>query len=199
MLSKSLKEDIKVFIDEVVIPFAISVVLFVSFYFFLVLLTGTTTPLRIVAIDMPIWYQNSMYPTFITGDIIIVQKVNPSDLRVGDIIVFNRPYSDTPVVHRIIQIVNEGNSLEFKVKGDFNPIPDFYLVKESDILGKWTGYKIQLVGIVILLAQTTLGKIVLISLFVLYIVYTFLAEKKEKDEKKKIEANPVSSKDELEC
>ncbi|MCI4438404.1 signal peptidase I [archaeon] len=199
MLSKSLKEDIKVFIDEVVIPFAISVVLFVSFYFFLVLLTGTTTPLRIVAIDMPIWYQNSMYPTFITGDIIIVQKVNPSDLRVGDVIVFNRPYSDTPVVHRIIQIVNEGNSLEFKVKGDFNPIPDFYLVKESDILGKWTGYKIQLVGIVILLAQTTLGKIVLISLFVLYIVYTFLAEKKEKDEKKKIEANPVSSKDELEC
>jgi signal peptidase len=199
MLSKSLKEDIKVFIDEVVIPFAISVVLFVSFYFFLVLLTGTTTPLRIVAIDMPIWYQNSMYPTFITGDIIIVQKVNPSDLRVGDVIVFNRPYSDTPVVHRIIQIVNEGNSLEFKVKGDFNPIPDFYLVKESDILGKWTGYKIQLVGIVILLAQTTLGKIVLISLFVLYIVYTFLAEKKEKDEKKKIEANTVSSKDELEC
>lgn len=93
MLSKSLKEDIKVFIDEVVIPFAISVVLFVSFYFFLVLLTGTTTPLRIVAIDMPIWYQNSMYPTFITGDIIIVQKVNPSDLRVGDVIVFNRPYS----------------------------------------------------------------------------------------------------------
>lgn len=192
MSSKNLKEDIKIFVDEVVIPFAISVILFASFYLSLVLLTGTTTPLRIVAIDMPVWYQNSMYPTFITGDIIIVQKVNPSDLKVGDVIVFNRPYSDTPIVHRIIQIIREDGTLEFKVKGDFNPIPDFYLVKESDILGKWTGYKIQLVGIVILLAQTFFGKVVLISLFIIYIVYTFFTEKKQ-NEKMKLEDNSASS------
>ncbi|MBO3801582.1 MAG: signal peptidase I [Thermoproteota archaeon] len=197
MLSKSLKEDIKIFIDEVIIPFVISLIIFVLFYFSLVLLTGSTTPLRIVAVDMPVWYQNSMYPTFITGDIIIVQKVDPSSLKVGDVIVFNRPYSETPVVHRIIQVIKEDGTLEFKVKGDFNPIPDFYLVKESDILGKWTGYKIQLIGIVILLAQTTLGKFILISLLLIYIIYTFVAEKIEKDEKRTSKENLSFSKNEL--
>lgn len=179
-----LSRNVKIFFDEIIIPFFISLVIFISIYLLLVLLTGSSIPVRIVAIDMPVWYKNSMYPAFITGDIIIVQRVNPSDLKVGDVIVFNRPYSDAPIVHRIIQIINEDGVLEFRVKGDFNQIPDFYLVKEGDVLGKWTGYKIQLVGVVILLAQTSIGKIVLISLFVLYVAYVLLTEKSVEETKK---------------
>jgi len=176
MTKESYRKIAKITIQEILIPFLVSVLIFLLIYIPLVLVTGTTAPIRIVDIDMPVWYQNSMYPTFITGDILIVQKVDPKQLKVGDVIVFNRPYSDKPIVHRIIEIINEGGNLKFRVKGDFNPVADYYLVREQDIIAKWTGYKIQLIGLIFLAAQTPIGRIIIVAIVLFYLISTFKEE-----------------------
>ena len=64
--------------------------------------------------------------TLDTGDIIIIQGVNPKDLNTNypksDIIVYQKPDdpSDTPIVHRIVAVDNINGTLYFQTKGDGN-------------------------------------------------------------------------------
>lgn len=66
--------------------------------------------------------------TLDTGDIIIIQKVEPKDLNTNypdsDIIVYQNPNpytpSDTPIVHRIVAVDNVNGTLYFQTKGDGN-------------------------------------------------------------------------------
>jgi signal peptidase I len=64
--------------------------------------------------------------TLDTGDIIIIQGVNPKDLNTNypksDIIVYQKPDgpSDTPIVHRIVVVDNINGTLYFQTKGDGN-------------------------------------------------------------------------------
>jgi signal peptidase I len=74
--------------------------------------------------------------TLHTGDLILVQGVNPEALNANypnsDIIVYRNPNGVTPIVHRIVekQVIN--GTLYFKTKGDSNgpivwpDIPDYY-------------------------------------------------------------------------
>ena len=64
--------------------------------------------------------------TLDTGDIIIIQRVNPKDLNTNypnsDIIVYQKPgdLSATPIVHRIVAVDNINGTLYFQTKGDGN-------------------------------------------------------------------------------
>lgn len=87
----------------------------------------------------------SMTPKIDKGDVVIVKKVKKTnDLRVGDILVYNKDYKT--VVHRIVQIREEGNEFIYTTKGDANNEADDYPVYERDIQGvvkfkfKFIGY-----------------------------------------------------------
>jgi signal peptidase len=71
-----------------------------------------STSLPIVAVE-----SNSMIPTFQRGDILILQGTPSEDLKIGDIIVFSPEGHDTPIVHRIIKLNEDGT---FQTKGDAN-------------------------------------------------------------------------------
>jgi len=64
----------------------------------------------------------SMLPTFEEGDLVVIQSVPFSDLKVGDIIVYNPPCAITgeSVIHRIIGFSGGG----LVTKGDNNPYSD---------------------------------------------------------------------------
>jgi len=68
---------------------------------------------------------------FDRGDLLIVIGTKLSDLKVGDVIVFdaNQGY---PVVHRIVKIEKNG----FRTKGDHNPVEDPWIVTPDNIHGK---------------------------------------------------------------
>ncbi|MCD6402926.1 MAG: signal peptidase I [Candidatus Aenigmarchaeota archaeon] len=68
---------------------------------------------------------------FDRGDVLVVVGVNPSNLKVGDVIVFdaNQGY---PVVHRVIKI-EDG---KFYTKGDHNPVQDPWVITPEKIYGK---------------------------------------------------------------
>jgi len=94
---------------------------------------GTENPFYVVS-------SGSMIPNLNIFDVIVVQGNDPFDhLKVGDIIVFNRPsIHDKVIVHRVAEILN-ANPLVIRTKGDANPgsIPGTdYPITKDDYIGK---------------------------------------------------------------
>ena len=86
----------------------------------------------------------SMEPTLKVGSVVLVHKVNPDDIRVGDIITFSpsvdlnkpQPAEQTLTTHRVVRI-NDGNGVRaFETKGDANNDFDAGQVSESSVVGK---------------------------------------------------------------
>jgi signal peptidase I len=122
---------------------AISMVLVVALvlgvFFSLPLALGTSTPIRVVKSgSMCIPYDagcegwlsitHEFNGTLHKGDLIIIQHVDPKDLKTdypnSDIIVYHDPTADmseTPIVHRIVSSYTENGIIYFQTKGDGNP------------------------------------------------------------------------------
>jgi signal peptidase len=80
-------------------------------------------------------YSGSMQPALNIGDIAIVEKIDPSELREGDIIQYVNERNDT-IMHRLVLIENIEGEIIFTTKGDANELPDSPPIKEQRILGK---------------------------------------------------------------
>lgn len=84
----------------------------------------------------------SMIPALQVNDVLIVRDGGSwGELRIGDIIVFNKPDGeDRVIVHRIIDIDEDGDGdRTIRTKGDANPgsIPGTdYPIREDDYIGK---------------------------------------------------------------
>lgn len=107
------------------IPYIIVVILLVCFI-------AGFMPYKPVAI-----ISNSMVPEFKRGDICIVKQVSkPKDIqqiKQGDIIEYE--YRSVKIVHRVIKIDKNGNSVQFYTKGDNNLAQDILPVEEEQIIG----------------------------------------------------------------
>jgi signal peptidase I len=53
------------------------------------------------------------------GDILFVTGVNPADVKIGDIIIFNAGMS-APIIHRVMSIKDENGAYFFSTEGDNN-------------------------------------------------------------------------------
>ena len=100
---------------------------------------GTYFGLRFfLATDMPFVAvaSGSMRPTLEVGDLVIVQGVPASEIKEGDIIVFNNPGEKTYKIHRVIAIETLANgTIRFKTKGDANPTEDPW-IPEQNVKGR---------------------------------------------------------------
>lgn len=181
MTSKYL-ERLKSVIIDLYLPSVVLLAILAVFYFALGFALKTQTPLRIVEIDMEPWWTTSMYPALFAGDVVFIEGISPSGLKVGDVILFTRPYSDKVIIHRIVEISETSDSRLFRTKGDHNPVSDGYLVKPSDLVGRWAGIKVQFIGLPVLLAQTDTGRLVVISLLVIITLYSLLVEEERPKE-----------------
>jgi signal peptidase len=75
----------------------------------------------------------SMEPTIPVGSIVPIRKVNPENVKVGDIITFKA--GESTVMHRVMDKIVENGSYYFRAKGDANEVPDPWIVKPEDICG----------------------------------------------------------------
>ena len=62
----------------------------------------------------------SMLPTLYTGDIVVVYKPSPEEIKTGDIIVYKSPIHNKLVIHRVIKIVKCETGYCYITKGDNN-------------------------------------------------------------------------------
>lgn len=76
----------------------------------------------------------SMVPNLNVGDVVILQRVNPSDVKVQDIIEFT--YGKRRVVHRVVEIKRKPDGLYFITKGDHNPANDINPVYQDQVVSK---------------------------------------------------------------
>lgn len=80
----------------------------------------------------------SMEPTYKTGSIVYVKKIDYRNLRVGDPITFMLN-EDTVATHRIVEIVpdeEEPDTVRYRTKGDNNDSIDGGLVHCKNVIGK---------------------------------------------------------------
>lgn len=92
----------------------------------------------------------SMEPAYHTGAVIYVQDIDPNSLEVGDVITF-WVTEEAVATHRIIEVLGQEDSLQFRTKGDANEIPDGNLVLQENVIGKviftlpYFGYLVQFI------------------------------------------------------
>ena len=124
----------------------ISVAFFGSFliYFILQISFNTESPIVVVV-------SGSMEPQIHKGDLLFVMGREPENIKNGtiidkdgDIIVFNAqglwPYAPIePIVHRVIEKYQIGDTWYFRTKGDANSMPDAAPVPEGRIIGVVVG------------------------------------------------------------
>ncbi|MDW8034425.1 MAG: signal peptidase I [Nitrososphaerota archaeon] len=176
-MNRKLKESLNLLLNTILIPMAI-IILFISL---LTTVMRTDSPLAVVEIDDTPWYVSSMYPTLYPGDLLLLTR--GENLKIGDIIVYRSPYDKNKnIVHRIINIiVTSTGEKRYVTKGDHNSSPDWYYPTDRDIVGKWTGFKIHLVGFIFLLldsppliktpfGEVSIGRVILIIVLVVVLV-----------------------------
>ncbi len=109
----------------------------------------------------------SMEPTIMTGDAILVKNVQQNDLNIGDIISFN---TDGIInTHRITQIIQEEDGLKYKTKGDNNKNEDLEKISFDQIEGKYI-LKIKKFGNIVNILK---NKFTLILLLILLVIISF--------------------------
>lgn len=117
---------------------------------------------------MPLTVESgSMEPTFKKGDLIIAKEIdNINDLKEGDVISFwtNEIVDGEKVIntHRIVEVKDNNGTKSFVTKGDNNPQNDTSVVFQGDIIGKWTGTRMPVVGKVMKFLKTKTGFLVCI-------------------------------------
>lgn len=88
----------------------------------------------------------SMSPAIEKGDVIILKGMKNEEARKikkGDVLVYN--HDNKIIVHRVIKKSNNGETISFKTKGDYNNAKDSWTVKQEDVIGivkfriRWVG------------------------------------------------------------
>ncbi|WAA10006.1 signal peptidase I SipW [Fervidibacillus albus] len=112
--------------------------------------------------QLKIVLSGSMEPTFHTGSIILVKKVeDPTVMKEGDVITFVNENNQT-VTHRIIDVLNQSGKPFYQTKGDNNEDPDSNLVIPDNVLAKYTGITIPYVGYLLEYASRPVGTAILL-------------------------------------
>lgn len=130
----------------------------------------------------------SMEPTISSGDLIICKQIDTTKVRKGDVITFFDPEGNgtSVLTHRVVEVIQDGNTLSFKTKGDANNTEDAKPVQAGKVIGIYKT-KISGAGNIAMFMQTPVGLVVCVGIpFILLVGYDIirrrLYEKKNKQD-----------------
>jgi signal peptidase len=133
---------------------------------------------------------DSMYPTFQSGDLVIYHKETAQDVAVGDVIVFYDPASSsgqTLVTHRVMEIVDEDGTTEYRTKGDANNTEDQNLVPAENVVGFFKT-RITGAGNVALFLQSTKGMLICVVIpLCLFVIIDGFEKRTPKEAQKEVQ------------
>jgi len=125
-------------------------------------------------------FGSSMEPTLQSGALLMIEPIEPQDVKVGDIIVFNVPsmvrdyYNYPPIVsHRVIEVKKQP-SLSFRTKGD-NTGEDPFTIRAQDLRGT-VGNQIPYLGLPLLFFQSQQGLIFIVVALMLLAFFLYGGE-----------------------
>jgi signal peptidase I len=101
----------------------------------------------------------SMEPALPVGCVEVTRPVRLDTIEAGDIITFRSPTNGKLMSHRVVA-VEEGDSYQFRTKGDANEDVDPYLIPAQNVVGRvW--FRLSHVGYVVEYLKTPIGFILL--------------------------------------
>lgn len=103
----------------------------------------------------------SMQPAIPLGSVVVVHAVDPTEVRVGQVVTFRLPHG-TMVTHRVTGITVEG-PLTFQTKGDASPTADPTPVPASALMGG-VEYSVPGLGFVMYALDSTPGAILAMAI-----------------------------------
>ena len=127
---------------------------------------------------------------------LIINSSRPSanDINIGDIITYkvkDRSGKIFLITHRVIDV--DRDAAQFRTQGDNLDRKDGYIVNYSDIVGKYRGVTVPMLGFVIAFYSSLYGIITLSLYLTAYIVLSCILKPKQQDNGKhdKIRAEPI--------
>jgi signal peptidase I len=104
----------------------------------------------------------SMAPTIPTGSIVFYKKVKAADVKVGDVIVFDKPgATNEKVTHRVYKLGTSSTGRYAITKGDANGTPDDWRVPLAGT-GWVSMFHLPRVGYALVHLQSTLARLLLL-------------------------------------
>lgn len=120
-----------------------------------------------------------------TYDIIGLKRYNSaSDVKLYDVIAFKDKEGRT-IVHRIVSLEESEGELVINTRGDSNSVSDAnqlyngYL-SYNDIIGKYTDFRIPLLGSFIVFIQSNSGIVTIVAVFYCFLMFDFYRSKLDK-------------------
>lgn len=139
----------------------------------MVIITHTTGKVQLFGYQLLTVHSGSMEPEIKTGSVILVEEVeDPTVLQVGDVITFYQSI-DRLVTHRIVEVVQSGEEILYRTKGDRNPDPDLTLVLADNVMAKYTGVTVPNLGYVSQYVNTQVGLILLLIVPGISLLFSF--------------------------
>ena len=125
---------------------------------------------------------DSMNPSYTDGELVYYELVNKSDLKVGDLVVYDdSELENNRIFHRIVEITDSG----LVTKGDALEFNDPNLLKYESVVGRVTSTKFPMIGPYVKFANS--NKVFIyaaIGVWGLYFLISFLIVKKDMKTKK---------------
>ena len=126
-------------------------------------------------------FGSSMEPTLQSGSLMMIDPIDPYDIKVGDVIVYNVPsmireyYNYPPVVaHRVVKVNKAEGLLSFRTQGD-NTGEDPFSIRPENVRGK-VGNQIPYLGFPLLFLQSQQGVIFVIVALTLLAIFLYSGE-----------------------
>lgn len=112
--------------------------IFITFLCLLIFLVSGIFKYQLIAIAT-----GSMEPIYYRGDAVIIEKTDPDNILVGDILVYK--INGGIVTHRVIEIIDKNGIKIYHTKGDNNLIEDNIDIYKKDIKGR-VKYVVKYIG-----------------------------------------------------
>lgn len=134
----------------------------------------------------------SMEDTFMTGDLIFVQKTDTSSLKENDVICYLQ--DGQAVTHRIVEVEQgEDGTIFYITKGDANNTEDRERVNPEQVQGVWNGGRLGGIGNFVMFLSSTTGMIVFIVCPILLLILWDVIRRWRSDKKEKSRATELEA------
>ena len=113
----------------------------------------------------------SMEPTFKVGGLVVVRTVDATSIERGAIITYEPPAGPAVLItHRVVEIMGQGGSISFRIKGDANDAPDPLIIPSENVRGEVWLY-VPWLGHFVTFARSPLGFILCMAIPAALIVW----------------------------
>jgi signal peptidase I len=166
---KELKPTISKWLNNIATVLLFTLLAFVLFFVVISKASGGSP--QIFGYQLKTVLSGSMEPGIKTGSIIAVKPGGDmTRFKEDDVITF-MDEEKRLVTHRVVEVVESGENIMYKTKGDNNDAPDTDLVLSDNVVAKYTGFTIPYVGYFINFAQSQNGAFLMLLPGILLLIY----------------------------